>query len=63
MKDRFDLEQEIIRCWNITDDIKEFVAREDITAEHWQALAKYYDVKFNALFETFESMTAKKKIL
>lgn len=61
--DRFDFEQEIMHCWHVTDDINAFAAREDITTEHWQALAKVYEVKFNVLFEHFEQMVADKKIL
>ena len=62
-KDRFDFEQEIMHCWAVTDDIKSFAAREDITVEHWQALARVYEVKFNMLFESFEQMTQDGKIL
>jgi hypothetical protein len=61
--DRFDFEQELIRCWNVTDDIKQFAERTDITAEQWQALAQFYDVKFNVLWDHFEKMIAEKKIL
>ena len=41
-KDRFDLEQEILQCWNITDDIKNYVA-ESATSEEFAALAQYYE--------------------
>jgi len=61
-KDRFDFEQEIIGCWNVTDDIKMFAGREDVTAEQWEALAQVYSVKFDSLFETFEAMIKEGKI-
>jgi len=61
-KDRFEFEQEIISCWNVTDDINMFADREDVTAEHWKALAQVYSVKFNSLFETFEAMIKEGKI-
>jgi hypothetical protein len=55
-KDRFDFEQEIMHCWSVTEDIKAFAAREDITTEQWLALAQVYEVKFNVLFDHFEAM-------
>ncbi len=61
--DRFDFEQEIMHCWHITDDIKAFATREDITTEQWLALAKVYEVKFNVLWDHFEQMIRDKKIL
>ena len=48
-KDRFDLEQEILQCWNITDDIKSYVA-ESATSEEFAALAQYYERKFDRLW-------------
>jgi len=61
-KDRFDFEQEIMHCWSVTDDIKAFAAREDVTTEQWQALAQVYEVKFNVLFDTFEQLLKEKKL-
>lgn len=61
-KDRFDFEQEIMHCWSITDDIKAFAARDDVTNQQWQALAQVYEVKFNVLFDTFEQLIKEKKL-
>jgi hypothetical protein len=61
-KDRFDFEQEIMHCWSITDDIKAFAARDDISTEQWIALAQVYEVKFNVLFDTFEQLIKEKKL-
>jgi hypothetical protein len=60
-KDRFDLEQEILQCWNITDDIKNYVA-EIATSEEFSALAQYYERKFDLLWNTFESMIHERKM-
>lgn len=61
-KNRFDFEQEIMHCWHVTDDIKAFAEREDITAEQWMALAEVYSIKFDILFNTFEQMIKEGKI-
>jgi hypothetical protein len=60
--DRFDFEQEIMHCWSVTDDIRAFAGREDITTEQWQALAQVYEVKFNVLWDHFEAMIKAGKI-
>lgn len=61
MSDRFDLEQKILRCWNITEDIRLFSSRES-TPEQMAALADYYDVYFQSLFEQMESMIKEGKM-
>ena len=55
MSDRFDLEQQILECWKVTDDIKLF-AEQAPSDEKWQALKTYYDAKFEQLWATFETM-------
>jgi len=55
MTDRFDLEQQILECWKVTDDIKLF-AEQDPSEEKWLALKTYYDAKFDQLWNTFETM-------
>jgi len=65
--DRFDLEQEIIQCWNIIDDIKmvtenEMLAGEDLN-EYMNALTTLYNVKFNKLFDTFGILIEEGKIV
>lgn len=68
----FDLEQEIMQCWNVVDDIdlitSHFVDHPDWSEEHFSAKAcdammnKYfgikelYSLKFQHLFETFEDV-------
>lgn len=48
MSNRFDLEQEIMACWAVVDDL----GNTDIDRG---ILHKYYEAKFEALFSTFES--------
>ena len=54
MSDIFDFEQQILKCWNITDDLKE--ANEELDSEHIGAIATLYEVKFNKLWELFEDV-------
>ena len=67
MKNRFDLENEIMDCWKVTDDIN-MVTRHFIDSPQWEgmsgeladalmnkyfAIAQLYELKFMNLFETF----------
>ena len=54
MKTRFDLEQEIMQCWNVVDDLKMLKDRDQLTSENIGAITALYNVKFETLFETFE---------
>jgi len=65
--DRFDLEQQILNCSNIVDDIKavtenEMLSGEDLN-EYMNALATLYNVKFNKLFDTFVILIEEGKIV
>ena len=53
--DRFDLEQQIMSCWSMVDDLRAF-ANSGATTDEFQALARVYDRKFDILFETFSTM-------
>ena len=64
MTSRFDFEQQIMDCWGITDDLKilsEYVL-EDPTADSDKitnitiGLEQLYAIKFEKLFNTFETM-------
>ena len=66
-KDRFDLEQEIMECWNVTKDIQNFYhAQETMNQDQQQnyllGLEQIYEVKFNKLWETFEQCIRNKQI-
>jgi hypothetical protein len=73
MKDRFDLEQQILECWNVTTDIKhvtEYVLdaplepnREDKISNMLIGMEELYNLKFQKLFETFEKLIHDKKII
>lgn len=63
METRFKLEEQIMDCWHVTDDINvlfEAVCDEDITEDEVQnvllGLKTLYHIKFQRLFSTFEDM-------
>ncbi len=58
-RDRFDLEQDILECWKVTTDIKLF---QDQGGD-MDVLRAYYDQKFERLWETFELLIEKGKVL
>jgi hypothetical protein len=66
MKNRFDLEQEIMECWNVTTDINdvyEYVMNgngselstdeRDRVANILLGISQLYELKFNKMFNTF----------
>ena len=53
--DRFDLEQQIMQCWTMVDDLRAF-ANSGADTDELRALSKVYDRKFDILFETFSTM-------
>jgi hypothetical protein len=55
--DRFDLEQQILTCWSMVDDLRVF-ANSGADTDELRALSKVYDRKFDILFETFSTMVA-----
>ena len=68
MKDRFDLEQEIMKCWNITEDLDMVMERildshtfkdmppelSDKMANLLIGLRELYDMRFEKLWDTFK---------
>lgn len=60
-RDRFDLEQEILECWKITQDITMFL-EQGATADKFKVLADYYEHKFDRLWDTFENMVHERKM-
>jgi hypothetical protein len=52
-----DLEQQILACWNITDDIPMMEAQGANVAD-MVSLACVYEFKFKLLWATFEAMVA-----
>ena len=58
--DRFDLEQQILDCWKITDDIAMMEAQGANTAD-MTSLACVYEYKFKRLWDIFEGMVHEKQ--
>ncbi len=71
MTDRFDLEQQIMKCWNITEEIQllnELVLeRDEFTKDqisnYLLGLETIYEAKFEKLFDQFSTMVKEKKII
>ena len=69
MVDRFDLEQNIMKCWNVTDDIDMVyrnvmdrdMSKDDI-ANALLGLQTLYNMKFEELFNNFETLVHERKI-
>lgn len=63
MTDRFDLEQHIMKCWNITEDIdllnynvlEKDMSKDDIS-NFLLGLKTIYECKFNNLFDNFSEL-------
>ena len=63
---RFDLEQQIMECWNVTTDLKRVteylmdapleIGREDKIANMLIGMEALYEVKFDRCFRTFEKL-------
>ena len=65
----FDLEQQILQCWNVVDDIKmieeyrsENNMSEDELANAMLGLHTLYQLKFQVLFSTFEKCLKDRKL-
>jgi hypothetical protein len=66
-KNRFDLEQEIMECWNVTKDIENFYYAqeemdEDERLNYLLGLQSIYEVRFNKLWKTFEQCVSNRQI-
>jgi len=62
MTNRFDLEQRIMNCWNVCDDIGalyEGVMNEEMSKDQIAnvllGLRELYQLKFDTMFHTFEA--------
>jgi hypothetical protein len=66
MTDRFDLEQDIMKCWNVIEDLQNLYDCEDLTEDQQQnyllGLITIYEVKFNKLWNSFEHCVSNKEI-
>ena len=74
MTDRFDLEQQIMNCWNIIEDIKLLNAgvlegrpdggsmTQDEVSNYLLGLESIYSLKFEQAFDTFSTLVSQKQI-
>lgn len=60
MTNRFDLEQQILDCWRVTEDIT-LLAKQNASTGSLNALSTYYEHKFEQLWSTFETMCAERQ--
>lgn len=67
--DRFDLEQNIMKCWSVTEDIYllyENVMEKEMSKDEISnallGLHQLYEMKFNKLFDNFETLISEKKL-
>jgi len=54
-KDRFDLEQNIMQCWNVVDDLNLLLEQGTVSDKTVQAVATLYAEKFEYLWQNFEN--------
>lgn len=66
----YDLEQQIMECWHITDDVSvltEEILEGDLTKDKivnvLTGLEQLYAIRFNKLFRTYEQLMAERKII
>lgn len=68
MNDRFDFEQQIVKCWSVVDDLKDLDEglfegwlefNKDEISNHILGVANSYDIKFHKLWELFDGVHMK----
>ena len=57
MSDKFDLEQQLLDFWTITDKIDQ-IEKHGIAEADQARLVRVYEYKFTQLWATFEAMVA-----
>jgi hypothetical protein len=70
MTDRFDLESQIMSCWQVTTDLSDVAEAildgpemtQDDIANALIGMQKLYDIKFNKLYQQFEQLVQDGKI-
>ena len=67
MTDRFDLEQNIMQCWNVCDDIQLYLDMQDNMDEDQKlnyliGLKQMYQLKFERTFNNFEQCVRTRQI-
>lgn len=65
MSNRFDFEEQIVKCWSVVDDLKDLdeglfegwlSIGQDNVSTHLLGIANSYDVKFHKLWHLFETV-------
>jgi hypothetical protein len=67
---RFDLEQNILKCWNVTEDIDLLYRRimdgprmtEDEIANYLLGMSAIYNARFEETFHQFETLIQNKEL-
>jgi|TARA_B110000908_G_scaffold159360_1_gene201425 hypothetical protein len=54
-RDRFDLEQDIMHCWQVVDDLKMLIAQDGVSNITVDAVSVLYTARFEQLWQSFES--------
>ena len=62
MTDRFDLEQAIVQCWQITEDIP-MLEDQGASAADMVSLATVYEYRFKKLWGIYETLTREEKFV
>lgn len=69
MSNRFDLEQEIMHCWSVVEDLKllrenisDKIVTQDFQENFLLGLETIYQAKFEKLWETFEKCVSNKEL-
>ena len=62
MSDRFELEQELLECWKVTNDLQMYID-QGASIEDTKVLIDYYERKFQKVWDTFETLIHERKIL
>jgi len=60
--DRFDLEQHILQCWEICDDLETMI-EQGATPADISCLSPVYRYKFKQLFSTFTTLVHEGQII
>ena len=66
--DRFTLEDQIMQCWGVTDDIEMVYHTEDLYQDQDRmmntllGMQELYKIRFQRLFDTFEHLVHEGKI-
>jgi len=58
--DRFDLEQAILNCWGVSDDLR-MAAGVEGNVSLLLAIAELYDARFEVLFKILTTMIEERK--